>query len=363
MNTPSITIIIPTYKESKNIHNLLNKIKETRFKHSLNLDVILVDDDSQDGTEEAVNTLNLSWVHLIIRKGVRGLSSAVLTGIEASTSDIIVVMDADLSHPPQSIPCLIDGINQGNEIVVGSRYVSGASTDEKWGFFRWINSQIATFLALPLTNLKDPMSGFFAFKRTIMGRIHYFNPIGYKILLELICKSDSSKLIEVPIHFSDRSLGESKLNLKEQVLYLVHLRRLYIYKFSEASHLIQFILIGLSGVFINLFLMTLFISFGVGHTLSVITAIGISMISNFILNNRLTFSYVRSKPVSKKFFGYLSACGLGAIVNFFITFFLLNTFEICHSFPQIASLGGIFVGTFFNYTLNRYVVFKKVTAK
>ncbi len=223
----SITVIVPTYRERQNLPLLTEKLGEVRQQHSLDLKVLLMDDDSQDGTVEWCADSAPSWVELVVRTDDRGLSPSVVDGINRATSDYVVVMDADLSHPPEKIPELIESLENDSQFVIGSRYVKGASTDENWGLFRWINSRAATLLARPLTSAKDPMAGFFAFRRELFEVAVEINPIGYKIGLELLVKCNVSKVSEVPIHFSDRQFGESKLNFTEQVKYIRHLGRLY----------------------------------------------------------------------------------------------------------------------------------------
>jgi dolichol-phosphate mannosyltransferase len=131
---------------------------------------------------------------------------------------------------------MIDKIVKDNAgFVIGSRYVNGGSTDDKWTIYRRINSKIATLFAKPFTTAKDPMSGFFAIPDRVYKRGNSFNPIGYKIALELIVRCKCEKIVEVPIHFSDRKFGESKLTLKEQLNYLVHIKRLMGYKLKHLN--------------------------------------------------------------------------------------------------------------------------------
>jgi len=160
-----------------------------------------------------------------------------------------------------------------------------------------MNSRVATLLARPFTAARDPMSGFFALRRdTYQRAAERLNPIGYKIGLELIVKGGCHEIAEVPIHFDNRHFGESKLTLREQLRYLQHLRRLAIYKYGDWSHLAQFLFVGGVGAVVNLGVLTLllFASFGVNAALA--AAIAVSMVSNFALNRRFTFSYARHDP-------------------------------------------------------------------
>jgi dolichol-phosphate mannosyltransferase len=142
-------------------------------------------------------------------------------------------LDADLSHPPEAIPMMLERFGEtGVDFVVASRYVPGGSTDGGLGPLRWINSKVATALARPLTSLKDPMSGFFSIPKTVYEKAAPLNPVGYKIALELIVKCNCSNIREIPIHFAQRQFGESKLSLAERLNYLRHLSRLLRFKFK-----------------------------------------------------------------------------------------------------------------------------------
>jgi len=227
----SVSVIVPTYKEVENLPLLTERLKEVRRKHHLSLELLIMDDDSQDGTEEVVSSMDRDWLTLVVRKEERGLSRAVLEGLRLARGEVLVVMDADLSHPPEKIPEMLVALEKGADFVMGSRYVTGGLTGASWGFFRWLNSRVATLFARPLTSVKDPMSGFFALSRKTFESASDLNPIGYKIGLELMVKCNLHRIEEIPIHFRDRQFGESKLTLTEQKKYLQHLCRLFIYKY------------------------------------------------------------------------------------------------------------------------------------
>jgi len=227
----SVSVIVPTYKEVENLPLLTERLEKVRQKYQLSLELFLMDDDSQDGTEKLVSSMDQDWINLVVRKKERGLSQAVLEGLRLARGDVLVVMDADLSHPPERIPEMLVALENGADFVMGSRYIAGGLTGASWGLFRWLNSQVATLLARPFTSVKDPMSGFFALPRTTFESACDLNPIGYKIGLELMVKCNLFCVEEIPIHFENRQFGESKLTLTEQKKYLRHLWRLFIYKY------------------------------------------------------------------------------------------------------------------------------------
>ena len=232
-----VSIIVPTFQEAQNLPGLLDRIEAAvdGAKHSA--EIIIVDDNSCDGTVEYCESLVMSIpVKLIVRTEERGLSSAVIAGMDRAHGRCLLVMDADLSHPPERIPAMIASLHEaGTQMVIGSRYVQGGSTTEDWGWMRWVNSKIATLAARPFTSALDPMSGFFVIRRIdFMAARRTFDPIGYKIGLEILVKCGFKEVREIPIRFSNRVLGESKLNLREQLNYLKHIVRLLRFQYGTA---------------------------------------------------------------------------------------------------------------------------------
>jgi dolichol-phosphate mannosyltransferase len=154
------------------------------------------------------------------------------------------VMDADLQHPPEVIPALLKALDDGAEFALGSRYVAGGSTSTHFSVFRRVNSTLATVLARPFAGVvRDPMSGFFALRRSTFERGRRLAPLGYKIGLELMCKCRVGSVVEVPIHFGQRHAGRSKLSVKEQFRYLEHLSRLYDFTFPRAAAYVKFLVV------------------------------------------------------------------------------------------------------------------------
>jgi dolichol-phosphate mannosyltransferase len=357
---PSLSIIVPTYKEAESLPLLLDRIDELRKGQRLDLELIIMDDNSNDGTTELIASRALSWVRLVVRTSNRGLSPSVVDGLKLAKNDVLVVMDADLSHPPEKIPEMVEALAKGSEFVVGSRYVPGASTDEAWGVFRWLNSKVATLLARPFTRLADPMSGFFALRRSLFAQADPLNPIGYKIGLELLVKARVTRTQEIPIHFAQRQKGESKLSFKEQLRYIQHLRRLFTHCYPHWSSFFQFIVVGASGVVVNLLALTVLLKTRMPVQAAVGAAIGISMLTNFALNRRFTFSYARRSSMMKQFLGFLAACSIGAAINYGVTVWMLALSP--RMMPQLAALAGILAGTGANYVTCRFGVFRAKSA-
>jgi dolichol-phosphate mannosyltransferase len=222
------SIVVPTFNERDNLAPLAERVFAAVDPGSAEL--LVVDDNSPDGTAAEAERLAEKYaVRCLLRRDERGLATAVIAGLREARGGICVVMDADLSHPPESIPALLDALRDpGIEMAIGSRFVEGGKVDLDWPLHRRLNSWGARMMALPLTSAKDMMSGFFCVRRREL-ELDRLNPIGYKIALELIVRHRWKHVVEVPITFSDRAAGQTKLNLAEQLRYLRHLWRLYGY--------------------------------------------------------------------------------------------------------------------------------------
>jgi dolichol-phosphate mannosyltransferase len=221
-----LSIIVPTYNESKNIEELLTKIYSVLKPSYVPFEVIVVDDNSPDGTAQIVEALKSKFdIKVVSRPRKISLSSAVLNGFKVAKGDIFCVMDADLSHPPEAIPEMYKQISSGADLVIGSRLVAeGGATN--WPWYRRFISKFAQSLASPITRVKDNTSGFFMMKKQVLEGAE-INPIGFKILLEVLVKGRYSKVVELPIIFNDRGGGKSKMGSKQVIEYLKQLALLY----------------------------------------------------------------------------------------------------------------------------------------
>lgn len=296
-----LSIVVPTYNERDNLPLLVERLKKSLS--GIDFELIVVDDDSPDETWKVAEEMSKEYpfIKVIRRINERDLSTAVLEGFKNSEGEILAVMDADLQHPPEKIVDMLRKIEDGANVVIGSRYVEGGEIEE-WGIIRKFYSKFATFLAhifLPKSRLvKDPMSGFFMIKREVIEGIE-LNPIGYKILLEIIAKGKYERIEEEPIKFSKREKGESSLNLSNQIKYLKHLIRLS-WETKEIHRMLKFAIVGLTGIFVNLGILWILTEFaGFHYLLSAIFSIEASIISNFLLNDFWTFVDRRERGVAK----------------------------------------------------------------
>jgi len=361
-----VSIIVPTYQEAENLRILIARISHTMTTIHTPYEIIVVDDNSKDGSDRVISELADKGypVRIIIRFAERGLSSAVIRGFKEAKGRFLVCIDADLSHPPEKIPQLLESLSGDKcDFAIGSRYVPGASIEENWGFFRSLNSKVATLLARPFTRINDPMSGFFALPLVVFEQAEKLDPIGYKIGLELIVKCSCRHICEIPIHFADRKYGQSKLHLKEQLNYLKHLKRLADFKYGNFSRLIQFCLVGSTGMAIDLGTYMFLLNSGIAITLSRGLAIWLAMTWNFWLNRRLTFSYSRPDSVLKQYPRFLASCGTGAFISWSIAVLLPQKVTMFSNHLLLAATIGIAVGTLFNFLLSRYWVFKRLSSQ
>jgi dolichol-phosphate mannosyltransferase len=374
----SLTVIVPTYNESQNITKILDSLRQ-HLSSFLETEIIVIDDNSPDGTGKIVEeyakkdkNTNKHSVKVIHRKTRRGLSSAILTGIRSAKGESVVVMDSDFSHPPQTIPKMVEELhNSGCDIVVASRYIEGGSVSG-WPFKRRLLSKGATKIAQHGLGIKikDPMSGFFAFKRHVIKNIN-FDAIGYKILLEILVKAKGVKVKEIPYVFIDRRSGASKLDVSVGWDYLRAVWRLYRYGklererekrtsvrfFSKAG---RFYTVGASGL-----LMNYMVSFLFGVVLSDLwylyaTMIGIvfSMTSNFILNKVWTFEDRNFDPrkTLKQYGLFLGFSGIGALVQLLMVYYFIESDHINYSISLLLAVAAASIG---NFVLNKKWTFKE----
>jgi dolichol-phosphate mannosyltransferase len=223
-------LVIPTLNEAGNIPIVLARIHKALASTPLGYEIIVVDDDSQDGTAQVVSEYAARdpRVRLVMRKGERGLAGAVIRGWHSTDADFLGVIDADLQHPPEVLPALLDEVMLGADIAIASRYVNGNGV-EKWNKFRLFVSRCGTLATTPLQRngirVKDPLSGFFVVRRECIESLQ-LQPEGFKILLEILVKGRINKAAEVPFHFGNRHTGKSKADFKVALQYFSLLGKL-----------------------------------------------------------------------------------------------------------------------------------------
>jgi dolichol-phosphate mannosyltransferase len=354
-----ISIIIPTYNERVNITPLVEKLHSALCRYDY--EIVFIDDNSRDGTIEVASTLSAKYpVRVVVREDKRGLASAVVDGINWTKGKTIVVMDADLQHPPEVIPRLAQALENGADMAIASRYVKGGGSPG-WGLMRRVISRGAIFLAhllLPQTRqVNDPMSGFFMLRREVVARAD-LKPTGYKILLEILLTGQFQKITEVPYTFTKRSGGESKLGIHEQVDYLKHIYSL-VKRQGEQVRFGKFCLVGASGVLVNEGLLWLLRQFaGLPLTLASAISIETSIVSNFVFNDYFTFrdrrlQGARSFMARLLKFNLISLAGLGLNIGVLLLF--THVFGLHY---LLSNLCGIALATLWNYLVNTLFTWK-----
>jgi dolichol-phosphate mannosyltransferase len=402
---PSLSIVIPTYNESENILKLIGDIR-SNLPSNIVTEIIVVDDNSPDETGKIVENYihnNIGrdaslqqqfhskvdnqncLVRVIHRKYKTGLISAILEGIESSKGENILIMDADFSHPPETIPLLIEELRQDpNCIVIGSRYISRGSI-VGWPFKRRLISRGAAKIArhgLKVRNVTDPMSGFFAFPRHVIKNIK-FDTKGFKILLEILVKSRDIKVKEVPYTFHDRKSGQSKMNFNVILDYAGAVWQLYRYghkskrrtqkkeeKHKSAlfiSKASRFYTVAASGLLIN-YLVSFMLADNVAYSVkslsnlwylqATIIGIIISITSNFFLNKIWTFED-RDLSVVKTLKQYCSFVGfsvIGAAIQLLLLYLLVVDYGLQYKISLILAIA---VASISNFLLTKKWTFKE----
>ena len=357
-----VTIIIPTLNESENIRSLIDTVNETFRRDGTTVPEILVmDDNSLDGTIDIVTRAREEIgdnVRIIVRTENHGLSESVIDGFARSSSDIIVVIDADFSHPIDTAVQLYHEIRNGADIAIGSRYIPGGDI-VGWPFKRKLISWGATFIARMLfPSISDPVSGFFAVHRRVIDGAD-LNPIGYKILVEVLGKGRWTTVKEVPYTFTDRKSGTSKLGTGTIVQYVQHIVRIGLNGLThpgtassrEVRRVLGFILVGLSGVVVNmLILWALAEILGIYYLSAAVVAIEASIINNFVLNTYLVFK-ARDRLLRRlAIFHGLSAAGV--LINMSI---LVGLTELMGIYYLLSEAIAIIVAFGWNIVMNRRI--------
>jgi len=222
-----LSVIVPTYNEASNIRTLSQRIFAATKREGIDCELIVIDDGSPDGTGDIAEGLKGQYrVKVLERGGKKGLASAVIDGFGIASGNVLCVMDADLSHPPEKIPEMFRIIEQNEaDFVIGSRLVAGGGSSD-WSAWRKFVSFVARVIARPITSVKDLTAGYFMLKKSVIEGVK-LNPIGFKICLEIIVKGRYNKVKEIPILFAGRISQKSKLGAKQVFEYLLQLLELY----------------------------------------------------------------------------------------------------------------------------------------
>ena len=361
-----ISLVVPTYKERQNIERLVERTGAALQSLGEPFELIIVDDDSPDGTAEEVARLQQTrpWLKILVRKHERDLSTAVIAGWRVATGDALGCMDADLQHPPEKLAALAQRLRQTEaDIVIGSRHVKGGGVSN-WSLLRRFVSWTATLMAgfiLPGTLGKalDPMSGFFLIRRRVIERVA-LNPIGYKILLEVLGRGDYTRVEEVPYVFEERAHGGSKMSSKTVVHYLAHLACLSL-ETGEAMRLVKYGLVGLTGAVVNFLLVRyLHYDFDWSVEAAAVPGVAAAIVNNFIWNDIFTFWEARkaSSGVAnalKRFLSFAFFSTTGALLNILI----LSALHLGLGLPQLPSLiVAIGLAGIFNFIVNANVTWQ-----
>ncbi len=368
----SLSLVIPTFNERQNLEKLIS-ILNTLLEQVIPKDyeLIVVDDNSPDRTWKLAQSMLDQYPQLRVMRRCqeRGLSSAVVRGWQVAQGKILGVIDGDLQHPPQTLLQLFTAIQQGADLAVASRHVEGGGVSD-WGLVRRFLSRGAQLFGLLVApnvvgRVADPMSGFFLIQRSVI--IHKrLNPLGYKILLEVLGKAEIKQIAEIGYVFQERSQGESKVTRKQYVDYIRQLislrsqgrisalRRRYR---LPVARFLRFALVGLSGVVVDLSIFYLLndpSTLGWGLTRSKAIAAQMAIINNFLWNDCWTFSDLARRQPGwaarlRRFLKFNLICLAGLVLNILVLNFLFNVLGVNR---YLANLMAIALVTLWNFWVN-----------
>ena len=355
-----ICFVLPTYNEEENIENIIQQIlKEEKNQSKHTFSILVVDDNSTDETQAIVQrytSLN-SKVHLVTGQK-KGLGDAYKRGFKFALNDLkadlIFQMDSDGQHDASLIPDFVSYIEEGKDVVIGSRFVEGGTTPD-FSISRLLMSKVGNLLVRyvgGITQVKDCTSGYRAIRASYLKELDfsYLSTRGYSFQSSLICDLAwrGADISEIPIEFSSRQGGDSKLALRDQIEFLLNIPRL---GFRNLEDFMKYSLVGVSGVFVNLglyFLLTRY--YEISELVAPLIAIESALISNFILNNFWTFGKrITESRIRVKFLKFHLVSGFSALINYsaFLTLFLVfGLYDI------LANLIGIGLAAIANYLIN-----------
>jgi dolichol-phosphate mannosyltransferase len=352
---PELSVIVPTRNEHDNVRPVYDGL--CRTLQDIDWEVIFVDDDSEDGTPEAVCRLANQdrRVRCIQRMGRRGLASACVEGILASSAPYVAVMDADLQHDERLLPRMLNTLKSDPivDLVVGSRYVEQGSIGTWNGWHAWL-SRLATRFGCSIMQapIADPMSGFFMLRReTFQSSMRRLSGIGFKILLDIFASSPRPLQVkEIPFRFRERHAGESKFDA------LIGWEYVMLLADKAIGHIIPtrfvvFALVGGLGLVVHLSVLWLCLNpIQLTFELSQATATGVAIIGNFIVNNWLTYHDRRLTgwKFARGLLSFALICSFGAVANVGIATFL---FTERHAFWWVAGIAGAAMGVVWNYAV------------
>lgn len=370
-----ITVIIPTYNEKENISKLIPILQEKFKDIKEEMGILVVDDSSPDGTGDVVKDLQTKYKNVDLIIGTKtGLGAAYIRGmtyaIEKLGSDAIMEMDADFSHKPEDVALLVEQLGNGYDFVIGSRYVPGGSIPSNWSFIRRMNSKWGNIFAryvAGLVQVHDCTAGFRAIKTDILKKINlkHLRVKGYSFQMNLLraAVDHGAKVKEVPVDFIDRTIGESKLELSDQIEFIF---AAWIIRFEKSATFLRFAVVGASGVFVNLGILYLLRNYVfIGSTdlekyLSSGIAIELSIISNFIFNNFWTFARRQNdSSIGLKGLKFNLVSFISLTVSISTFYFLTKYLGFDTKNKElIAQSIGIIPATLVNYFLNSYWTWK-----
>lgn len=362
-----IAIVLPTYNERDNIVPLLHALQKEFLEIPHDMHILVVDDNSPDGTGALVKKEQDEFLNIHLISGQKaGLGSAYIRGMTYALVELeveaVLEMDADFSHKPADVRLLIDALDENTDFVIGSRYVPGGSIPHEWGWLRRMISLWGNIVARYLVGMyriRDCTAGFRAIRGSLLQQINLksLRVQGYSFQVVLLHQAlvKGARVKEIPVDFIDREYGKSKLGLSDILEFVMNA---WWIRLESSKTFIKFILVGATGVTVNLLFFTVFLMWGMNKYLASPIAIELSIVWNFFLNNFWTFRKRNMRDRTRIRGLKFNAVSLIALGVSYTTFIFLSV-EFPEVKPQIHQLIGIIPASIVNYFFNSYWTFRE----
>ena len=361
-----VVVIVPTYNESGNIVALIDALQAQFRALPHDMHVLVVDDNSPDGTAGLVSSAMRRHANLHLITGAKaGLGAAYIRGMQYAlgelAADAVFEMDADFSHDPHDVPRLLAALENSADLVIGSRHIAGGSIPKDWGLWRKLNSKggnwVARYVA-GLYGIRDCTAGFRAIRASVLRRVDFatLGVKGYAFQVALLHQMVTlgARVVEIPVHFIDRKAGSSKLGLRDIVEFILNA---WWIRLRSLETFIRFAVVGASGTVVNLAIFTLLFKAGINKFVASPIAIETSIVWNFLLNNYWTFRHRRTRDHTTIKGLKFNVVSLVSLIVSFSTFVAL-TLLVPRMSPELDQFIGIVPAVLVNYFLNSYWTFR-----
>jgi len=350
-----VSIIIRAGGQVRAVRALIKRIADVMSAVDGPHEIIVV---YERGDEAIAEVGDDAYAVRLMRVDSRGPLSAFVEGFRQARGATLVCMAADLEHPPEVIPEMLGRLGDPSVELV----LAGNVARRAWRPLEWVAGLAAVFLAGPLRGVKDPFSDLLAIRRDVLDRAEALSPTGSRLALELIVRCSCKEIRQVAIPQSSQSRRAANFTVSELIRFVRQFKRLADVRYGGFSRLVQFCLVGATGMVVDLsmlaVLLALHLSFGPARALAILAA----MTWNYSFNRRVTFSYSRSGSILSQYPRFVASCSVGSFISWAVSVGLVDSTAFFAFLKFVAAFIGIVLGTFSNFTLSRWWVFRQLSA-